>query len=40
MEMGVRSTPTFVIAGTVVEGGLPPHLFEHAIRYELQKAQR
>jgi protein-disulfide isomerase len=40
VEMGVRSTPTFIIAGTLVEGALAPHLFEHAINYELERARK
>jgi protein-disulfide isomerase len=40
LELGVRSTPTFLINGTVVEGGLPPHLLEQAIQYELSRAEK
>jgi uncharacterized membrane protein/protein-disulfide isomerase len=37
-QLGVRSTPTFFINGVMLAGGLPPHLFDRAIAYELQRA--
>jgi uncharacterized membrane protein/protein-disulfide isomerase len=36
--IGVRATPTFVINGVMIQGGLPPQLFDDAIAYELQRA--
>ena len=37
-QLGVRSTPTFFINGVMIAGGLPAHLFDQAIAYELQRA--
>lgn len=39
-QHGVRATPTFFINGVMIPGGLPPHLFEQALEYELQRAGR
>jgi predicted DsbA family dithiol-disulfide isomerase len=36
--LGVRATPTFFVNGVMIQGGLPPHLFDLAIARELQKA--
>jgi protein-disulfide isomerase len=36
--LGVRATPTFFVNGVMIQGGLPPHLFDLAIAHELQKA--
>ena len=38
LRLGVGATPTFFINGIMVRGGLPPHLFDQAIAYELQRA--
>jgi uncharacterized membrane protein/protein-disulfide isomerase len=37
-RFGVRATPTFFINGVMIQGGLPPHLFDQAIGYELEQA--
>jgi uncharacterized membrane protein/protein-disulfide isomerase len=36
--LGVISTPTFIINGHLVKGGLPPQYFEAAIELELKRA--
>jgi uncharacterized membrane protein/protein-disulfide isomerase len=35
--LGFRSTPTFVINGHVIAGGLPPAAFDAALEYEIKK---
>ncbi|MBI4486108.1 MAG: thioredoxin domain-containing protein [Acidobacteria bacterium] len=37
-QVGIKSTPTFLINGVKVEGALPAQYFEQAIVYELQRA--
>jgi protein-disulfide isomerase len=37
-QFGVQSTPTFLINGVKIEGGLPIQYFEQAIAFELQRA--
>jgi protein-disulfide isomerase len=37
-QLGIRSTPTFFINGTKVEGSLPAQYFDQAIAYELERA--
>jgi protein-disulfide isomerase/uncharacterized membrane protein len=37
-KAGVRATPTFVINGVMIPGGIAPHLFDLAIDYELRQA--
>jgi uncharacterized membrane protein len=35
--LGVRATPTFFVNGAMIQGGLPPHLFEQAVMLELER---
>lgn len=37
-QLGIRSTPTFFINGTKIEGSLPAQFFDEAIAYELERA--
>ena len=39
-QVGIKSTPTFLINGVKVEGALPAQYFEQAIAYELQRAAK
>ena len=38
-KIGAKSTPTFVINGRLISGGLPPPAFELAIELELKRAK-
>ena len=35
--LGARSTPSFVINGHLIAGGLPPAAFDAALDYEIKK---
>ena len=38
-ELPVQATPTYIINGVLVRGGLSPQLFDQAIALELQRSQ-
>ena len=38
MSIRLGATPTFVINGVTIKGGLQPHLFDAAIALELERA--
>lgn len=40
IDVGARSTPTFVINGVLLAGGVPPPIFDHIIAHELERAAR
>jgi len=38
IDVGAKSTPTFVINGVLLAGGVPPEIFDYIIQHELDRA--